>query len=144
MPNNVPLLGTYRTRMEVNCWDGTVAWKRVLRSRGKCGKRASRRSRKPCRKAEVKGRRLGCGCDPRERGSAAAGRALGLPPPLPPVPSLMSWWFTSRAEEGAVLPPRVLLCVGQGSQLSPGAMGAAGTCWMYLERCGEGSGVGVL
>lgn len=31
MQNNVPLLGTYRTRMEVNCWDGTVAWKRVLR-----------------------------------------------------------------------------------------------------------------
>lgn len=27
MQNNVTLLGTNRTRMELNCWDGIVAWK---------------------------------------------------------------------------------------------------------------------
>lgn len=44
------------------------------------------------------------------------------------VCSVMSGWFSSWAEEGALLPP-VCQRRAQRSQVSPGAAGAAGTRW---------------
>lgn len=62
------------------------------------------------------GRGLGCGCEP---GGRAGGEGCGAG--AAPVPLLVSWWFTARPEEGALLPP--VSCRVWGRGVSSGAAG---------------------
>lgn len=121
-------------------WSG-----RVLRSRGKCGKRAASRSRKAGWEQGLQGARMNW----REEGWAVTvglgdvlvshrGRAVG--PGLPsPVCLLMSWWFTCCAEEGLCSLP-VPCCVwGRRAQVSPGAAAGCGHCCVQ-RRGGQRDG----
>lgn len=81
------------------------------------------------------GPRLGCGCEP---GGCAGAEGCGAG--AAPVCLLMSWWFISRAEEGASLPPSVLPCVGSVLGLL-GLLERAGCVWRGVSMA-EGRAVG--